>query len=133
MNIEYKWQLIANPAFLAKASERRICLYTFRRNFFYRQTQPSSFSPLQQIRQSDQILVTEEAPPCGDLNECVYASCICTTGQYRLQAPFSVAKIDTILTPVLAILDQLKLATEQRMKGMGYAELPPRTALTRCI
>jgi hypothetical protein len=90
-------------------------------------------SPLQQIRQSDQILVTEEASTRGYLHERVGTSCICATGQNRLQAAFSVAKIDTILTPVLAVLDQLKLTTEQRMKWMGYTESLLRTALKRCI
>lgn len=91
-----------------------------------------SFS-LHQIRQSDQILVTEEASPRGDLHERVGASRICTTGQNRLETAFSVAKIHTILTPVLAVLDQLKLTTEQRMKRMGYTESLLHTALSRCI
>ena len=89
--------------------------------------------PRRQIRQFEQIVVPEEASAGGDFHERIRSSGIRTVGQNRLQMAFRVVEIDTILAPVLAVLDQLKLAIEQRMERMGYAETPVSTALTRCI
>ena len=47
--------------------------------------------------------------------------------------PLASWKIDAVLTPVMAILQKLKLAPEQRMEWMGYAEMLLRTAIMRCI
>lgn len=57
--------------------------------------------------------VTPEASPRGDLHERIGISRICTTGQNRLQTAFSVAKIDTILLPVLAVLDNLAMTDDR--------------------
>jgi hypothetical protein len=40
-------------------------------------------------------------------------------------------EVHPILTPVVAVFQQLKLAPEQRMERMGYAEMFLRTALMR--
>jgi transposase len=41
--------------------------------------------------------------------------------------------LEFFLAPVVAVFQQLKLAPEQRMERMGYAEMSLRTALMRCI
>jgi hypothetical protein len=67
---------------------------------------------LQQVRQSDQILIAEEASPGRDLHERIDPSGIGTTRQNRLQMAFSVTEVDSVLAPVRAVLDELKFATE---------------------
>ena len=93
---------------------------------------PCSPKSLQQIRQSDQIFVPEEASPGGDLYERVDTSDIRTARHNRLQVAFAVKEKRTILTPRLVIFDQLELVTKQRMKRMRYPKMLWRTALKRC-
>ena len=42
-------------------------------------------------------------------------------------------KVHPILAPVVTVFQQLKLAPEQWMEGMGYVEMFLRTTLMRCI
>jgi len=93
----------------------------------------SSSEFLQQVRQSDQIFVSEEGSSSRNLNERVDSSDIRAARQNRTQLPLGVVKVHPILTPVVAVFQQLKLAPEQRMEGMGYAEMLLRTAVMRCI
>ena len=104
---------------------RRYCLYA--------PAPPASSKSHQQIRQSDQVLVTKEGPPGGDLHERVVAADIRTTRHNRLQAAFAIKKKHAILTPRLVVIDQFEVVTEQRMKGMRYPKEFGRTALMRCI
>jgi hypothetical protein len=71
-----------------------------------------SLVSLQQIRKSDQILVAEKASTGRDLHEHIDPAGIGTVGQNRLQMAFSVAEVNSVLTPVRAVFDQLKLAAE---------------------
>jgi len=103
---------------------RRYCLYT--------PAPPASSKSLQQIRQSDQVLVAKEGSPRGDFYEWVAASDIRTTRHNRLQVAFAVTEKHAILTPGLVIFDQLELMTEQGMKGMCYPKMFGCTALMRC-
>jgi hypothetical protein len=73
---------------------------------------PPSAESLQQIRQSDQVLVAKEGSPGGDLYERVDASDIRTARHDRLQVALRVTEKHAILTPGLVIFDQLELATE---------------------
>ena len=96
-------------------------------------TQQSLPSPesLQQIRQSDQVLVAKEGSPGGDLYERIDASNIRTTRHNRLQA-LGVTEEHAILAPGLVTFDQFELATEQGMEGMRYPKMFGPTALMRC-
>lgn len=92
---------------------------------------PSAES-LQQIRQSDQVLVAKEGPPGGDLYERVDASDIRTARHNRLQVALGVAERYAILAPGPGVFDQLEFATEQGMEGMRYPEMFALTARMRC-
>jgi hypothetical protein len=88
---------------------------------------------LQQVRQSDQIFVSKEGSSSRNLNERIDSSDIRAACQNRTQLPLGVVKVHPILTPVVAVFQQLKLAPEQGMEGMGYAEMFLGTVLMRCI
>ena len=45
---------------------------------------------------------------------------------------FGIMVVHAILSPVLAVFDQLELLAAQRMERMRYAEVFARTALMRC-
>ena len=103
-----------------------------RRYYIYTPALPCSSKSLQQIRQSDQIFVTKEGSPGGDLYERVDASDIRTTRHNRLQVALGVTEEHAILTPGFVIFDQLEFTTEQGMEGMCYPKMFAYTALMRC-
>ena len=104
-----------------------------RRYYLYTTAPPSSSNSLQQIRQPNQVLVTKEGSPGGDLYERIDPSYIRTTRHKGLQVTFIVTEKHAILTPRLVIIDQLELATGQGMKGMRHPKMFGRSALMRCI
>jgi hypothetical protein len=85
-----------------------------------------------ELRQFDQIGVAEPRPPRRNRDEWIDAAGIRTTRQESLQSPFGIVEIDSVLAPVLVIVHKLKLAPEQRMEGMDYAEMFLRTVITGC-
>jgi hypothetical protein len=124
----YKWP-IAPPDPTCDAAQfslqlRRHCLYT--------SVPPCSSKPLQQIRQSDQVLVAKEGSPGGDFYERVDASDIRATRRNRLQLALGATEEHAILTPGFAIFDQLEFTTEQGMEGMRYPKMFAHTAFMRC-
>jgi hypothetical protein len=104
-----------------------------RRYLLYSLAGRSSSEFLQQVRQSDQIFVSKEASSSRNLNEGIHSSDISAARQNRTQLPLGVVKVHPILAPVVAVFQQLKLALEQWMEGMGYAEMFLGTALMWCI
>ena len=69
----------------------------------------SSLKSLQQISESDQILVTKPGSSRTDLDEWIDASSIGATRQNRLQPAFGIVEVHAILTPVVPIFHQVKL------------------------
>jgi hypothetical protein len=82
---------------------RRYSLYTSLR---------SSSESLQQIRQSEEILVAEAGPSGGKFHGRVETRHIRATRQNRLELPVRIEEVDAILAPVLAMGDQVEDATE---------------------
>ncbi len=80
----------------------------------------------------DQILVAKEGSPSGDCYKRIDASSVSAVRQNRLQLAFGVVEINAVLTPVMAILQKLKLAPEQWMERMGYVEMLLCTDDMRC-
>ena len=103
-----------------------------RRYFLYSPARRPSSESLQQVCQSDQVFVAKKGSSSGKLDERIEPSGICTARQNRTQLAFGVVKVHPILTPVVAVFQQLKLSPEQRMERMGYPEMSLRTALMRC-
>jgi hypothetical protein len=92
----------------------------------------SSSESLQQVCQSHQVFVAKEGSSRRKLDEWIDSSDIRTVRQNRTQLAFGVVEVHAILTPVVAVFQQLKLAPEQWMKRMGYTEMFLRTAFLRC-
>jgi hypothetical protein len=92
----------------------------------------SSSQSLQQVCQSNQVFVSKEGSSRRKLDERIDSSDIRTARQNRTQLAFGIVEVHAILAPVVAVFQQLKLAPEQRMEWMDYAEMFLRSALTRC-
>jgi hypothetical protein len=65
-----------------------------------------------ELHQFDQIGVAEPRPPRRNRDEWIDAAGIRTTRQDRLQSPFGIVEIDSVLAPVLVVVHKLKLAPE---------------------
>jgi hypothetical protein len=103
---------------------RRYLVYSYAGRF--------SSDPLQQVCQPDQVFVAKEGSSCGNLNEWIDPSDIRAARQNRPQPASIIVEVHAILTPVVAVFQQLKFASEQRMEGMGYTEMFLWTTLLRC-
>ena len=91
-----------------------------------------SSKTLQQLHQSDQILTPKEGSASSNFDKWIDASGIRAARQNRLQLACAVTVIHTILTPVIAVLEQFELTPKQGMEWMSYAEAFHCTAVMRC-
>ncbi len=98
----------------------------------YDPTVASSSKLLHQLDQLDQILIAEKASAAGHRHKRVWRHDCGPTGRNGVQPPLDVVEIDPVLTPVVAIGDQLEILTFQRVVGMNYLEGCIRKLTMRC-
>ena len=103
-----------------------------RRNSLYTPIASTSSESLQQVRQPEQLFKAKQRSPGSKLYERIHGSGIGAARQDRLQLALGIVEVNAMLTPVLAVVEQFELTLEQRMEGMGYAEMFLPAALTRC-
>ena len=89
-----------------------------RRYSLYTLCSPDSPELLQQVGQLQQIVVTKQTPTCGQDHEWVYRQHRRPTRWNRAQEAASVVEVDSILSPVVAVGDQLEVLASQRMVWM---------------
>ena len=87
---------------------------------------------LHQLDQLDQILIAEKASTAGHRHKRVWRHDRGPAGGNGVQTPLGVVEIDPVLTPVVAVGDQLEPLTFQRVVGMNYLEGRIRKLTMRC-
>jgi hypothetical protein len=92
----------------------------------------SSSKLLHQIDQLDQILIAEKASPAGHRHKRVWRHDRGPARGDGTQTPLGVVKIDSVLTPVVAIGDEPEVLTFQRVVGMNDLEGRIRKLAMRC-
>src|SRR5919197_4609161 len=104
-----------------------------RRNFLY-EGHPaiSSSKLLHQIHQLEQVLEAEEASAAGHCHKWIFRRHRGPTCRNGAQLSRRVVEVDPVLTPVVAIRDQLELLASQGMVRMGYLEVGISKVTMRC-
>jgi hypothetical protein len=90
-----------------------------RRNLIY----STSSQLLHQVHQLEQVLIAKETSAAGHGDKGIWGHHRGPACWNRAQTPISVVEVNSILTPVMAIGDQLELLTSQRMVRMRYLEV----------
>src|ERR1041385_3126872 len=103
---------------------RRYCLYT--RNF------PASSCLLHQIGQFQQIVVAEQTPSSGQHHEWICGQHCRPARWNRAQNAVAVMEVDSLLSPVVAVGDQLEALASQRMVWMDNLKGTVGTVGMRC-
>ena len=78
--------------------------------------------PVDQVRDGQQAIGGERAPARRDYHERVRRSRVGPCCRQREQLPVLVMEADPVLTPVLAVRDELEVLTGQRMEQVGYPD-----------
>ena len=92
----------------------------------------SSSKLLHQLDQLDQILIAEKTSPAGHRHKRVWRHDRGPARGNGAQTFLGVLEIDPVLTPVVAIRDQLEALTFQRVVRMNYLEGRIRKLTMRC-
>ncbi len=103
---------------------RRYCLYT--------PGTPGSSGLLQQIGQLQQIVIAEQTPSGRQHNKWICGQHARPARWNRAQNAVVVVKVNSILTPVVAVGDQLETPTPQRMVWMDDFKSTVGTVAMRC-
>jgi hypothetical protein len=104
-----------------------------RRNLLYGdQPAVSSSKLLHQIDQLEQILEAKHASASGHCHEWIFRHHRGPTCRNGPQLICGVVEVDPVLTPVVAIRDQLELLSSQGMVRVGYLEVGIRNVTMRC-
>jgi len=86
-------------------------------------TAPSQrLAPRDHFRQINQILPTEGTPAGSNGNKWIWCNSIRPTRWERAQRALPIVEVDAVLSPVVAIDNQLILLVEQRMKRVRHPE-----------
>ena len=93
---------------------------------------PLSSGLLYQFGQLQQILVAKQTSPRSQRNERICRDRCGPTRWNRAQAPAAIMEVHSILTPVVAIGDQLEPLAFQRMVWMGDLKACIRMVAMRC-
>jgi hypothetical protein len=104
-----------------------------RRNLLYGdQPAVSSSKLLHQIDQLEQVLEAKQASASGHCHEWIFRHHRGPTCRNGPQLICGVVEVDPVLTPVVAIRDQLELLSSQGMVRVGYLEVGIRNVTMRC-
>src|ERR1700745_3027476 len=103
---------------------RRYCLYTL--------NSALSSRLLQKVGQLQQIVIAEQTPAGGQHNKWICGQQGRPARWNRAQNAVAVVKVNSILTPVMAIGDQLEPLALQRMMWMDDLEESVGTVAMRC-
>src|SRR5215469_6499737 len=93
---------------------------------------PDSPELLQQVGQLQQIVVTKQTPTCGQDHEWIYRQHRRPTRWNRAQEAAFVVEVDSILSPVVAVGDQLETLAIQRMMRVNHFKSTVGTVAMRC-
>ena len=88
--------------------------------------------PVDQIGQGEQAIGGERAAAIRDHRERIDSPGVGPARQEREQLPVLVAQVDPVLTPVLAVLDELILPAGQRVERVGHPDAPVPIARIGC-
>jgi len=102
-----------------------------RHHLLYRSA-PLSFQATQNFRQFQQILDTKQRPTRGYGDKRVRRRQTRPTCWNRSQMAVCRVEIHPVLTPVAAVLNEVKFFLEQRMMRMSYPKMSPRIVAMRC-
>ena len=89
--------------------------------------------PPHKPRQLDEIRYAEGRSPSGDDDEGIVHNGGRPTRQERLHLLSCIQVEDPVLTPTLAVVDQLELVSKQGVEGMGYPETSYLNVHIGCI
>ena len=81
-------------------------------------------TPVCQISQRQQAIGGERAPSGRDYHERVRRSRVGPPGWQREQLPVLVVQANPVLTPVLAVLDELEVPPGQRVERVRHPDTP---------
>ena len=92
----------------------------------------ASAEPVDQARGGQQAIGGERAPAGRDHHERVRRSRVGPCCWQREQLPALVVEVDPVLTPVLAVLDELEVPAGQRVERVRYPDAPVPIVRIRC-
>src|SRR5215471_5941226 len=87
---------------------------------------------LYQVGQLQQIVVAKQTPSCGQDHEWICRQHSRPARWNRAQEAAAVVKVNSVLTPVVAVSDQLEPLASQWMIWMDNLESSVRTVAMRC-
>lgn len=103
-----------------------------RRYSLYTLCTPDSPELLQQVGQLQQIVITKQTPTCSQDYEWIYWQHRRPTSWNRAQEAAAVVEVNSILSPVVAVGDQLETLAFQRMMRMYHFKSTVGTVAMRC-
>ena len=92
----------------------------------------SSSKLLHQVNQLEQVLEAKEASATSHCHKWIFRHHRGPTRRNGAQLSRSIVEVDPVLTPVVAIRDQLELLASQGMVRMGYLEAGIGNVAMRC-
>src|SRR5579863_7510400 len=103
-----------------------------RRYSLYTVDGPESSALLHKIHQLQQIVVAEQTPSCRQYHEWIHRQHCRPARWNRAQNAAAVVEVNSILTPVVAVGDQLETLAPQRMVWMDDLKGTVGTVGMRC-
>ena len=88
--------------------------------------------PVNQVRDAQQAASGERAPARRDHYERVRRCRVGPCCRQREQMPVRVMQVDPVLTPVLAVLDELEVPAGQRVERVRHPDTKVPIARTGC-